>query len=117
MTLSSTSLQADRLVVLDDKRCRLSGDWNVQALAISGETQRRLALLARVQPSMGWDLTAITKLAAVGAQLLWKRRGAKFVRPGTTSGYQHPAWRDFWTLPTDERVRRIAAAQYPTEAA
>lgn len=46
-----------------------------------------------------------------------KRRGAKFVRPGTTSGYQHPAWRDFWTLPTDERVRRIAAAQYPTEAA
>ncbi|MEY3673094.1 MAG: hypothetical protein RI904_2751 [Pseudomonadota bacterium] len=77
MTLSSTSSQADRLVVLDDKRCRLSGDWNVQALAISGETQRRLALLARVQPSMGWDLTGMTKLDAVGAQLLWKRWGAK----------------------------------------
>lgn len=77
MTLSSTSSQADRLVVLDDKRCRLSGDWNVQALAVSGEVERRQALLARVQLSMGWDLTGITKFDAVGAQLLWKRWGAK----------------------------------------
>lgn len=46
-----------------------------------------------------------------------KRRGAKFVRPGTTSGYQHPAWRDFWALPADVRTRRIAAAQYPAEVA
>ena len=76
MTLSSTSSLAGRLVVLDDKCCRLSGDWNVQALAVSGEVQRRIALLARVQPSMVWDLTGITKFDAVGAQLLWKRWGA-----------------------------------------
>jgi phospholipid/cholesterol/gamma-HCH transport system permease protein len=48
----------------------------VQALAVSGEVQRRIALLARVQPSMVWDLTGITKFDAVGAQLLWKRWGA-----------------------------------------
>ncbi len=77
MTLGLTSLPADKLVVLDDKRCRLNGDWTVQALAVVGEVDRRLALLDRVQPSIGWDLTGITKFDAVGAQLLWKRWGAK----------------------------------------
>ncbi|MFM7012479.1 MAG: MlaE family ABC transporter permease [Betaproteobacteria bacterium] len=77
MTLGLTSLPADKLVVLDDKRCRLNGDWTVQALAAVGEVDRRLALLDRVQTSMGWDLTGITKFDAVGAQLLWKRWGAK----------------------------------------
>ena len=67
MTLSSTSSQSDRLVVLDDKVCRLSGDWNVQALAVSGEVDRRVALLARARPAMDWDLTSIAKFDAVGA--------------------------------------------------
>ena len=59
MTLSSTSSQSDRLVVLDDKVCRLGGDWNVQALAVSGEVDRRVALLARARSALNWDLTGI----------------------------------------------------------
>ena len=35
MTLSLISLQSDSLIVLGDKVCRLSGDGNVQALAVS----------------------------------------------------------------------------------
>lgn len=75
MTPRSTSSLADRLVVLDDKVCRLSGEWNVQALAVTGEVDRRSALLSRFQPGMRWDLTGISKFDAVGAQLLWKRWG------------------------------------------
>lgn len=101
MTLSSTSSQAGRLVVLDDKRCRLSGDWTVQAFAASGEVQRRLALLDRVQPSMGWDLTGITKFDAVGAQLLWKRWGAKL-----PAGIQ---------LTDSQRALFDVLAEYPVE--
>lgn len=101
MTLSSTSSQADRLVVLDDKLCRLSGDWNVQALAASGEVERRQALLARVQPSMGWDLTGIAKFDAVGAQLLWKRWGAKL-----PAGIQ---------LTDSQRALFDVLAEYPVE--
>lgn len=101
MTLSSTSSQADRLVVLDDKLCRLSGDWNVQALASSGEVERRQALLARVQPNMGWDLTGIAKFDAVGAQLLWKRWGAKL-----PAGIQ---------LTDSQRALFDVLAEYPVE--
>ncbi len=101
MTLSSTSSQADRLVVLDDKLCRLSGDWNVQALAASGEVERRQALLARVQPNMGWDLTGIAKFDAVGAQLLWKRWGAKL-----PAGIQ---------LTDSQRALFDVLAEYPVE--
>lgn len=75
MTPRSTSSLADRLVVLDDKVCRLSGEWNVQALAVTGEVDRRSVLLSRFQPGMRWDLTGISKFDAVGAQLLWKRWG------------------------------------------
>jgi phospholipid/cholesterol/gamma-HCH transport system permease protein len=101
MTLSSTSSQAGRLVVLDDKRCRLSGDWTVQAFAASGEVQRRLALLDRVQPSMDWDLSGITKFDAVGAQLLWKRWGAKL-----PAGIQ---------LTDSQRALFDVLAEYPVE--
>lgn len=101
MTLSSTSSQADRLVVLDDKLCRLSGDWNVQALAASGEVERRQALLARVQPNMGWDLTGIAKFDAVGAQLLWKRWGVKL-----PAGIQ---------LTDSQRALFDVLAEYPVE--
>ena len=50
MTLSSTSSQPDNPIVLDDRVCRLSGDWTAQALAVSGEVDRRVALLARARP-------------------------------------------------------------------
>lgn len=76
MTLSSISSQSDSLVVLGDQACRLGGDWNVQALAVSGEVDRRMALLARARSALNWDLTGIGKFDAVGAQLLWKRWGA-----------------------------------------
>ena len=76
MTLSSTSSQPDNPIVLDDRVCRLSGDWNAQALAVSGEVYRRVAQLARARPAANWDLTGIAKFDAVGAQLLWKRWGA-----------------------------------------
>ncbi len=89
------------MVVLDDKRCRLSGDWNVQAFAASGEVERRQALLARVQPSMGWDLTGIAKFDAVGAQLLWKRWGAKL-----PAGIQ---------LTDSQRALFDVLAEYPVE--
>lgn len=50
--------------------------------------------------------------------LIWfqdqeKRKGQKLVRPGTASGYQHPAWRDFWNLSAHDRQRRIRLSQYP----
>jgi phospholipid/cholesterol/gamma-HCH transport system permease protein len=76
MTLSSTSPQSNSPVVLDDRVCRLSGDWNAQALAVSGEVYRRVAQLARARSAANWDLTGIAKFDAVGAQLLWKRWGA-----------------------------------------
>jgi phospholipid/cholesterol/gamma-HCH transport system permease protein len=76
MTLRSTSSQPNSPVVLDDRVCRLSGDWNAQALAVSGEVYRRVAQLARARSAANWDLTGIAKFDAVGAQLLWKRWGA-----------------------------------------
>jgi phospholipid/cholesterol/gamma-HCH transport system permease protein len=103
MTLSSTSSQSDRLVVLDDKVCRLSGDWNVQALAVSGEVDRRVALLARARPAMDWDLTSIAKFDAVGAQLLWKRWGA-VLPPGVV-------------LTDSQRALFDVLAEYPVERA
>jgi phospholipid/cholesterol/gamma-HCH transport system permease protein len=76
MTLRSTSSRPNSPVVLDDRVCRLSGDWNAQALAVSGEVYRRVAQLARARSAANWDLTGIAKFDAVGAQLLWKRWGA-----------------------------------------
>ena len=101
MTLSSTSSQSDSLVVLDDKGCRLSGDWNVQALAVSGEVDRRVALLARARSALNWDLTGIGKFDAVGAQLLWKRWGA-VLPPGVV-------------LTDSQRALFDVLAQYPVE--
>lgn len=66
---------------------------------------------------------AVWRMQFVESELLvWYRvqselKGPKYVRPGTTGGYQHPAWRDFWALPTFERLARIRAAQYPSEEA
>lgn len=40
------------------------------------------------------------------------RGGAKYIRPGRSGVYEHPAWADFWSQPTHERERRIAAAMY-----
>lgn len=44
------------------------------------------------------------------------RGGAKYVRPGRSEVYEHPSWGEFWSLPTHERERRIAMAQYGAAA-
>lgn len=56
-------------------RCVLTGNWNVQALAIKGEVGRRRQALAAAKSSstsIAWDLSGVGMLDAVGAQLLWQ---------------------------------------------
>ncbi len=55
--------------------CRLSGDWNVQALSLRGEVARRREALQAVGTSVKWDLSGINRLDAVGAQVLWQQWG------------------------------------------
>jgi len=58
-------------VTMDGGRCVLTGDWNVQALAVKGEVGRRRKSLSAAQAATAWDLSGIGLLDAVGAQLLW----------------------------------------------
>ena len=62
--------------------CYLSGDWNVQALSLRHEVDRRRASLAALAPSEKWDLSGIERLDAVGAQVLWQHWG-QAIPPGT----------------------------------
>ncbi len=55
--------------------CRLSGDWNVQALSLRGEVARRRVALQAVGTAVKWDLSGINRLDAVGAQVLWQYWG------------------------------------------
>lgn len=59
------------IVTMDGGRCMLTGDWNVQALAVKGEVDRRRKSLSAAQAATAWDLSEIGLLDAVGAQLLW----------------------------------------------
>jgi len=59
------------LVTMDGGRCMLTGNWNVQALAVKGEVDRRRKSLSAAQAATAWDLSGIGLLDAVGAQLLW----------------------------------------------
>jgi len=52
--------------------CRLSGDWNVQALSLRDEVQRRRQAMQAIGLSVKWDLSGIDRLDAVGAQVLWQ---------------------------------------------
>jgi phospholipid/cholesterol/gamma-HCH transport system permease protein len=74
---------------MDGGRCVLTGDWNVQALAIKGEVGRRRKSLSAAQAATTWDLSGIGLLDAVGAQLLWTQWKQK-IPAGTqlTSGQQ-----------------------------
>lgn len=62
--------------------CRLAGDWNVQALSLAGEVERRRQALQALGTVSGWDLSGVERLDAVGAQLLWQQWGQ--VIPATT---------------------------------
>ena len=57
--------------------CRLSGDWNVQALSLRHEVERRRAALEAIGASAKWDLSGVARLDAVGAQMLWQQWGQK----------------------------------------
>jgi phospholipid/cholesterol/gamma-HCH transport system permease protein len=52
--------------------CVLTGNWNVQALAVKGEVRRRRQALSAAKGANAWDLSKIGLLDAVGAQLLWQ---------------------------------------------
>jgi len=77
------------LVAMDGARCRVTGNWNVQALAVKGEVRRLKQALAAIKTEGGWDLSDIGLLDAVGAQLLWRQWGQK-IPAGTalTEGQQ-----------------------------
>jgi phospholipid/cholesterol/gamma-HCH transport system permease protein len=60
----------------------LTGNWNVQALAIKGEVRRRLEALSAFKGADVWDLSKMGLLDAVGAQLLWQYWEQK-IPPGT----------------------------------
>lgn len=70
-TGNSPSGSSASLVKMDGGRCVLTGDWNVQALAVKGEVGRRRKSLSAAQAATAWDLSEIGLLDAVGAQLLW----------------------------------------------
>lgn len=72
LSANSAALQT---VVSDGAICRLAGDWNVQQLSARGAVLARRQALAQVKSGMGWDLSGIQKLDAVGAQLLWQAWG------------------------------------------
>lgn len=71
------------------------------------------------------DWATITSRYVVAEFLQWwqyphadiGKKGLAYHRQGTDGVYLNERWAAFWALPTDERTRRIAAAQYPTEAA
>jgi phospholipid/cholesterol/gamma-HCH transport system permease protein len=67
----------------------LTGNWNVQALAIKGEVRRRREALSAAKGADAWDLSNVGLLDAVGAQLLWQYWEQK-IPPGTelTPGQQ-----------------------------
>lgn len=72
------SLKTDSMappVSVSEDICRLSGDWNVQALSLTGEVQRRRRALQVAGALAKWDLSAIERLDTVGAQLLWQQWG------------------------------------------
>jgi phospholipid/cholesterol/gamma-HCH transport system permease protein len=75
MALSSPISDSCALVACVDGVCRLSGDWNVQALSARGEVQRRRQALQAYPNVSSWELSGVTRLDAVGAQLLWQQWG------------------------------------------
>lgn len=85
MALSSTSettpLSVAEPFAFTAGICRLTGDWGVQVLAAKDEVERRRQKMEAAQQDAtckGWDLTAIIRLDAVGAQMLWQFWGQKY---------------------------------------
>jgi phospholipid/cholesterol/gamma-HCH transport system permease protein len=95
----------------------LTGNWNVQALAIKGEVHRRREALSAAKGAGAWDLSSVGLLDAVGAQLLWQYWEQK-IPPGTalTPGQQalfeilanHPIKPALEKAPTDRLAWVVA---------
>ena len=77
MTLFSSDTSSTSTIVVKDGVCRLSGDWNVPALSTRTEVATRRRMLGTVPDSASWDLTAVDRMDAVGAQILWQRWGQR----------------------------------------
>ena len=90
-------------VVYDGTVCKLAGDWNVQKLSARGEVVARRKALTQVKNDAHWDLSAISTLDAVGAQLLWQ-----------TWGQRIPTAIE---LTSSQQALFEVLAQYPIEAA
>ena len=77
------------VVAMDGTHCRVTGNWNVQTLAVKGEVRRCRQALSKTKTDCSWDLSAIGMLDAVGAQILWQHWGQK-IPAGTalTEGQQ-----------------------------
>jgi phospholipid/cholesterol/gamma-HCH transport system permease protein len=114
--LTSTTVNASP-VSLERGRCVLTGNWNVQALAIKGEVRRRREALSAAKGADAWDLSNVGLLDAVGAQLLWQYWEQK-IPPGTalTPGQQalfeilanHPIKPALEKAPTDRLAWVVA---------
>jgi phospholipid/cholesterol/gamma-HCH transport system permease protein len=62
-------------LIRDGRVCTIAGGWNVQALSIRGEVDRRRDALQALPPDVQWQLAPATRLDSVGAQLLWDQWG------------------------------------------
>jgi phospholipid/cholesterol/gamma-HCH transport system permease protein len=62
-------------LIREGRVCTIAGGWNVQALSIRGEVDRRRAALRALPNDVQWQLVPATRLDSVGAQLLWDQWG------------------------------------------
>ena len=72
MTVLSVSPKPSAPVTRDGDTSRLSGNWNVQALAHRKEVVTRQRALTKARGSKAWDLSQIEQMDSVGAQLIWE---------------------------------------------
>ncbi len=77
MALFPSDTSSTSTIVVKDGTCRLSGDWNVPALSSRTEVATRRRMLGAVPDLASWDLTAVDRMDAVGAQILWQRWGQR----------------------------------------
>jgi len=89
--------------------CRLSGDWSAQALARRGEVEARRRALRAAAPQARWDLSAVRRLDAVGAHLLWSVWGGRLperirLLPGQRDVFTALATHSGASLPARRRI-------------
>lgn len=80
--------EAKAPLTLQANTCRLSGAWDVRALAVSGEVRRRRKALKRVVQGASWELDAAMRLDSIGAQVLWNAWGQQLPEHITLSSGQ-----------------------------